>query len=371
MPCGQIAVLIPSLVVDLDEADAAFGQPPREQAVRRERARLAAVLAVHLEDRLRLVRQVGHFRHARLHAVGHFVLRDPRLDLRVEFALELVTIQLVEFVEHRVPTGCTDAVGIAEIQDRVLAGTKLHALILRVQEAAPPEPRVERLILLPGRHQHDERGQVVVHRAQPVGKPRPHRRPAGDLRARLEERDRRVVVDRLGEHRLHEAHIINDVAVAGQQIAEPRARLPMLGEFEDRPGQRQRRLLGRHAGEPLTGADEVGQLLAVLFVQQRLVVEQILLRRPAGLKQIDHSLDARREMQLPEHAAAGRGRGAGRAGQRTVEQRAQRQTTQPRSRGTKEMAARDARQLVKKFRFVHDHSFPIVFAIVRRSSRPD
>ena len=75
-------------------------------------------------------------------------------------------------------------------------------------------------------------------------------------------------------------------AMMRQQLAEPGAGLAVLGEFEDRAGQRDRRLLGRHAGEPLAAADVVGQLLAVLLVEQRLVVEQVLLGGAAGLEQV-------------------------------------------------------------------------------------
>ena len=80
--------------------------------------------------------------------------------------------------------------GIAEVEHRVLAAAELHALVLRRQEAAAPEPRVQRLIDLAGRDQHDERRQVLVVAAEAVVNPRAHARPAGDLRAGLEERDR-------------------------------------------------------------------------------------------------------------------------------------------------------------------------------------
>ncbi len=57
-----------------------------------------------------------------------------------------------------------------------------------------------------------------------------------------------------------------------------------------------------HAGEPLAAADVVGQLLAVLLVQQRLVVEQVLLRRPAALEEVDDALGARGVVELVEDA---------------------------------------------------------------------
>ena len=248
-------------------------------------------------------RQIGHVGHARLHAERHLVLRDPRFDLGIELLLELMAVQRVQLVEHRAAAGAADAVGVAEVEHRILAGPELHALILRIQKAAAPQPRVERLVGLVRRDEHDERRQVVVHRAQAVRQPRAHRRPAGDLRAGLKERDRRVVVDRLGEHRLDEADVVDDLAMMRQQLAEPRARLAVLGEFEERAGERDRRLLGRHAGEPLAAADVFGQLLAVLLVEQRLVVEQILLGRAAGLEQVDDALHARREVQAATTAA--------------------------------------------------------------------
>src|SRR5215468_3116433 len=54
----QVAVLIPASVIKLNEADAAFGQTSREQTVGGVGAGLARFRAVHLEDAVRLFRQV-------------------------------------------------------------------------------------------------------------------------------------------------------------------------------------------------------------------------------------------------------------------------------------------------------------------------
>ena len=197
-----------------------------------------------------------------------------------------------------------DAGGVAEVQHGVLAGAELHALVLRRQEAAAPQAGVERLVDLARRDEHDERRQVLVVAAEAVVQPRAHARPAGDLRAGLEERDRRVVVDRLGVHRADEAEVVDDLGGVRQQLADPRAACAVLREFEERAGQRQRRLVARHAGEPLALAHGVGQLLAVPLVEQRLVVEHLQLRRPAGHEQVDDALRLGGEVQLPaEHAA--------------------------------------------------------------------
>ena len=52
-------------------------------------------------------------------------------------------------------------------------------------------------------------------------------------------------------------------------------------------------------GEPLALADRVGQVLAALLRQLRLVVEEVHLRRRAGLEQVDDALRLRREVRQP------------------------------------------------------------------------
>ena len=49
--CVQAAVMVPAAMVELDEAHVALGQPPRQQAVRREGPRLPGVLAVERHTR--------------------------------------------------------------------------------------------------------------------------------------------------------------------------------------------------------------------------------------------------------------------------------------------------------------------------------
>ena len=85
----------------------------------------------------------------------------------------------------------------------------------------------------------------------------------------------------------------------------------MPGEFEDASGQRQRRLIPRHAGEALSHADAGRQILAVHFVQQRLVIEQIVLRRAAAHEQIDNAFALARESGAGRIPANGSGEAGG------------------------------------------------------------
>ena len=214
-----------------------------------------------------------------------------------------VRVQVAQPIEQQPPALARHAVGIRQVQHRILAAAELHALVLGRQEAAAPEAGVERLIDLAGRDEHDERRQVLVVAAEPVVNPRAHARPAGDLRAGLEEGDRGVVVDRLGEHRADDAELVDDLGGVRQEIADPGAVRPVLAEPELRTGERQRRLIAGHAGQPLALPHRVRQLLAVALVEHWLVVERLHLRRPAGHEEIDDALRLRREVELAaQHA---------------------------------------------------------------------
>ena len=190
------------------------------------------------------------------------------------------------------------AVGIGQIEHRILAAAELHALVLRRQEPAAPQPRIERLVALTGaREQHDERRQIAVVGSDAVREPGADGRTARLLRSGLEERHCRIVVDRLGVHRLDDAELVHDLGGVRQQFADPGARLAVPGELELRSGDRKRPLKRGHAGQALPHADRRRQFLAVHRAQLRLVVEQLELRRPATLKEVDDALRARHEVR--------------------------------------------------------------------------
>ncbi len=91
--------------------------------------------------------------------------------------------------------------------------------------------------------------------------------------------------------------IVDDLRRVRQQLAQPRAGLSVLLEFENRWRHRQRRLARRHARDPLPLPDRIRQILAAILGQLRLVVEQVHLRRAARLVQEDHALGLGREMR--------------------------------------------------------------------------
>ena len=75
-------MLVPSLMIKLNEANTALRQPPRQQAIRRERA-VAALGSVEIQNVLRFVGQIHQSRHTGLHPESHLVLRNSRVRLRV------------------------------------------------------------------------------------------------------------------------------------------------------------------------------------------------------------------------------------------------------------------------------------------------
>ena len=298
MPAGQAAVVVPAGMIELDEPDAALGQPPGQQAVGRERARLAGVGAVKLEDVFGL-------------ASSRFITSGTEVCIRYAISYWAIRAWIAGSSVARTPSGAARAGGRASCggrRRRPRAGCRGRAPGRPRRGTGPPgAPRggtrcpraASRAAGRSGRSadQDAERGQVLVRRAQAVAEPRPHRRPPRDLRAGLEERDRRVVVDRLGVHRADEAELVDDLGRLRQELADPGADCPCRRELEDRAGQRQGRLVRRHARQPLPHPDRVGQVLAVHPVQQRLVIEQVELRRPAAHEQVDDPLRPGRKVR--------------------------------------------------------------------------
>ena len=113
----------------------------------------------------------------------------------------------------------------------------------------------------------------------------------------LDERDRRIVIDRLGVHRTDETDAVDLLGGVGQQFADPGPVAARLNEAKLRGDHRKTRLPTRHAGETLPLSDRVGEFLSVKLPQPRLVVEELEMRRTARLKQIDDPFCARRNLR--------------------------------------------------------------------------
>ncbi len=83
----------------MDETNAALGEAAGEQAVGCVRA-VAGLGPVHVQDMLRLVRDVHQFGHGRLHPEGHFVGRNPRFNFGI---VDLLIAMGVQPLNHAGP----------------------------------------------------------------------------------------------------------------------------------------------------------------------------------------------------------------------------------------------------------------------------
>ena len=289
-------VVVPIPVVELNKPHPALRQPPRHQTVIAKRARLPRIRPVQVKRALRLFTQICQLRHGSLHLVSHLILRNPRRNLRIARLFKVLLVQLRQRIEIRPPVLPAKSLRIIEIQHRRPHAPELHPLIARRQKPRSPQPVVQRLppTPRPRRNQHNKPRQVLRLAPQPVAHPTANTRPPRNLRPRLQKRHRRVMVNRLGMQTPHHRQVINDLRRMRQQIAHPCPALPVPRKAELRRHHRKTRLLPRHPRQPLPPPDRIRQLGLVNVLQLRLIVKGLQLRRPPGLKQVNHPLRPRR-----------------------------------------------------------------------------
>ena len=137
-------------MIKLDEPYTALRQPPGQQTIGRVSAGVAHVVAVLLQDRLRLAGEVDYLGNRLLHRKSQLVLRNAFFEDTVRRAFELKPVQFAEPIEHLAAAGVVDAVRITEIQYRVFAGTEPDALVFGRQKTASPQAIVQGLPAAPG-----------------------------------------------------------------------------------------------------------------------------------------------------------------------------------------------------------------------------
>src|SRR4029079_16074224 len=102
-------------------------------AAARRRGALDAVL---FERALALLREIDQLRRGRLHAEGEFVGGDAAVDLRVADLGVARAVQVAQRLDRLFLHGVGEAVGVAEVQDRVALAAEQDAGIARRQIAA-------------------------------------------------------------------------------------------------------------------------------------------------------------------------------------------------------------------------------------------
>ena len=212
-----------------------------------------------------LLRDVHRLGHAHLHAKGQFVLRNAGEGFGIADGLHLHLVELLERVERLAAAVAIEPGGIGEKQHRIAIGAALHALVDARQKSAAPDAHAG-VGRLAAAGEDDKAGQILVFRAQAVGGPGAQARAAEQLRAGVQQKLRRGVVELLGVHRLDDRDIVEHVRQMLPDLAEPRAARSMLREFERR-AEHLRHALDK--GEPLALEKFIRAVLAVELDQRR------------------------------------------------------------------------------------------------------
>ena len=109
-----------------------------------------------------------------MHAKGHLVLADARLDLRVPELVEVLAIELIETVEGPSTALAVHPLGVGQVQDRISFVSEFDPLMLRWQETGSPKSVVQGLVVGPPgtkRRQDDVGGQIFVLTPEAVADP--------------------------------------------------------------------------------------------------------------------------------------------------------------------------------------------------------
>ncbi len=270
--------------------------------------------------------------------------------------------------------------GPAQVEDRVALGVKSDALEPAGEKPAVPLSRGDRLGLaeVPVGGEDDEAREVLALASQAVVDPGSHRRPAGDRRAGVHERMRRVVVDRLGHHRADDADLVGDRA----QVRQDRADLLATGSAAAKRmlGSETDQLLPLELSDRHALGERLRHRLAVHLGERRLGVERLQMRGAAGHVQIDDAFGLGGEVERMDDSrpVVGRSGAFGSSQQFRVEQRRQGERPDPRGRAAQERPAMNAvhriLEIVRHKRVLHQsyrphslmHHSPITLELRRR-----
>ena len=277
----------------LHRADATFDKAAGQQGAGRERTRFRHIGAIKFERCGGFVTEVCQFRHAGLHAVGHFVLRHPRQRLGITKLIERSLIQGAQCVEHGATVLGTDAGRVLDVQHGVANMSQCDTGIFAGEKTARPHSCEQGLssgTRFPGRRQDNKTRQVIALAAQAIREPGTKTRLAGDFAAGHDERTRRVMIDRVGVDRLDQGDVVDAFGRVGHQLAHPRPTLAVLVELKHRRGNGQPRLATRHRRDALSFANRFGQVLIVELGQFRFVVPKVKLCRAAVHVQVNNAV---------------------------------------------------------------------------------
>ena len=223
---------------------------------------------------------------------------NPGGDFRIAHIRQVGLVQLANSIKNPAADRTAHARRVFQVEDRLAGGTELHALMHGRQEAAGPIAGLDVLVLPLPREQHHVGREIVIRAAKPIGQPRAHRRPPGQRMPGLHESHPGIMVDRIRPHGTDERELIHHLAHVWQQIAHFDAGFAALRKPPMRAQDDQRRAL--QLSHALALGQAVWHGIAPEFVQLRLRVEGLELRRPAAHEQENDPLGTRRMVKASQ-----------------------------------------------------------------------
>ena len=282
----KIAVLIPAGMHQLYKSHTSLEQPSGDEAVVGEAAFGVHVGSVAIEYVLWFIRKIDEFWHTGLHPIGHLILCDAGVDLRITGGLAMRGVECGDVVEQCPPRFASDAGWIGQVGHRIAGVAKLHALIPAGEKAATPVVIEEQLpagLLFVGGGHHHKRRQVVRLASQAITQPRTHAGTARHLAASQKVRHARSMVDRFGVHAANQTQLVSNTTDSREEFAHLNARRAVFAKRLDRWHAGPFGVAARHRGEPRVSTDAGGDILAGSLANHRLRIKQIDVRRASAL----------------------------------------------------------------------------------------
>ena len=232
-------------------------------------------------------------RIGRLHL--HPVRQLERLDACLELSVLLpaICVPAIERLnEIELPALCRERQPtifymLDEFIDRRVLGVDMRALVNAGEKTGLPVLRFLNRVTA-GTHD-DETRQILVLAAEPVRDPRAHAWSDEPRLATVHQHERRLVVGHVGVHRADHRDVVHALGRVRENLADLRAALSVPLEFV--------RARIRRSGFALRPQVVHRKQLTGVFLQRRLWVERIHMRRPAVEENVNHPLGLGREMR--------------------------------------------------------------------------
>ena len=220
-------MLVPTVVAgvwaqQLDEANAAFDEPPCDQALARVDARrlVGGVHAVALLHGRGLVAEVEQARHRGLHAERELLVLDRGSDRVVAAGIpQRRGVERLDEVE--LLALCCARFLRRHVRERLALHAEQRALRVRGQEAVADAVDAARRDEAAA--EHAERGQLLGVAAETVAGPCARARPALEPVARVQEVVRVRVLAEVRDRLLHDAQPVGRLREVGIEVADPMA----------------------------------------------------------------------------------------------------------------------------------------------------